>query len=81
MFVDYLQKGNLPKSTPWTYSMELNKLFVKLGTFCPVMFESNGTLQPGVAYLRAMPVFKLPLDVKTIIQRCSHHIQKNEDRK
>ncbi|XP_062518596.1 cellular tumor antigen p53-like [Corticium candelabrum] len=74
------EKRKLTKSAPWTYSAELNKLFVKIGTYCPITFISDGTLQPGDAFLRVMPVFKLPQDVKMVIRRCSHHIQKNEDR-
>ncbi|XP_013790247.2 cellular tumor antigen p53-like [Limulus polyphemus] len=60
------------KSTAWTYSEMKDKLYVNMGTACPVRFHTTHPPPPG-SVLRAMAVFTKPEYVKDVVKRCLNH--------
>lgn len=60
------------KSTPWTYSKTLDKLFVSFNLPCPIQFNISSE-PPFGSVIRAMPYFKQPVDIDDPVTRCLHH--------
>ncbi|XP_076330142.1 cellular tumor antigen p53-like isoform X2 [Tachypleus tridentatus] len=60
------------KSTTWTYSELKDKLYVNMGSACPVRFHTYHPTQPGTI-LRAMAVFTKPEYVTEVVKRCLNH--------
>ncbi|XP_022251428.1 cellular tumor antigen p53-like isoform X2 [Limulus polyphemus] len=60
------------KSTAWTYSEVKDKLYVNMGTACPVRFHTTHPTQRGTI-LRCMAVFTKPEYVTEVVKRCLNH--------
>ncbi|KAI0238143.1 Tumor protein p73 [Lamellibrachia satsuma] len=65
------------KSTTWTYSVPLRKLFVRMATTCPVRFKTGKQPPPGTI-LRAMPIYMKPEHVQEVVKRCPNHATNKE---
>ncbi|XP_025081496.1 LOW QUALITY PROTEIN: tumor protein 63-like [Pomacea canaliculata] len=65
------------KSTTWTYSEMLKKLYVRMATTCPVRFR---TLRPASSQciIRAMAIFMKPEHVQEVVKRCPNHATTRE---
>nr|CAB3267269.1 tumor protein 63 isoform b [Phallusia mammillata] len=61
-----------PKSAQYTYSHQLNKLFVKMNVTCPVRFKCSRP-PPMNSVIRAVAVFKRPEHVTDVVTRCPNH--------
>ena len=60
------------KSTTWTYSPALHKLFVRMATCCPIRFQTSVAPTAGCV-IRATPVYSRPEHVKEVVKRCPNH--------
>ncbi|KAL8578311.1 hypothetical protein ACOMHN_005702 [Nucella lapillus] len=60
------------KSTTWTHSPSLKKLYVRMATTCPVRFKT-GVMAPQGSIIRAMPVFSKPEHCQEVVKRCPNH--------
>ena len=60
------------KSTTWTYSPALHKLFVRMATCCPIRFQTSVAPSAGCV-IRATPVYSRPEHVKEVVRRCPNH--------
>ncbi|XP_070207161.1 cellular tumor antigen p53-like isoform X2 [Littorina saxatilis] len=60
------------KSTTWTHSAALKKLYVRMATTCPVRFKTENQAPQG-AYIRGMPVFSKPEHCQEVVKRCPNH--------
>ncbi|XP_041377470.1 tumor protein 63-like isoform X2 [Gigantopelta aegis] len=65
------------KSTTWTYSDLLKKLYVRMATTCPVRFKSL-RMPPSGCIIRAMPIFMKPEHVQEVVKRCPNHATSKE---
>lgn len=66
------------KSTTWTYSDLLKKLYVRMATTCPVRFKTVRTPPPGCV-IRCMPIFMKPEHVQEPVKRCPNHATSKEN--
>lgn len=66
------------KSTTWTYSDMLKKLYVRMATTCPVRFKAARTPPPGCV-IRSMPIFMKPEHVQETVKRCPNHATSKEN--
>jgi len=66
------------KSTTWTYSMSLKKLYVKMAASCPVRFHTTTAPPPGCT-IRAMPIYVKPEHVNDPVTRCPNHSSSREN--
>lgn len=66
------------KSTTWTYSDLLKKLYVRMATTCPVRFKTSRTPPPGCV-IRSMPIFMKPEHVQEPVKRCPNHATSKEN--
>ena len=70
--ISFEQQMKETKSTMWTYSSAIRKLFVRMATTCPVRFKTS--LRPAVGtVIRATPVYVKPEHVQEVVQRCPNH--------
>ncbi len=60
------------KSTTWTYSPAVKKLFVRMATACPIRTKTT-VPPPAGTYIRAMPLFIKPEHVQEVVKRCPNH--------
>ncbi|XP_052819431.1 tumor protein 63-like isoform X2 [Mya arenaria] len=65
------------KSTTWTYSDILKKLYVRMATTCPVRFKTLRQPPPGCV-IRSMPIFMKPEHVQEAVKRCPNHATSKE---
>lgn len=65
------------KSTTWTYSTVLKKLFVKMVAPCPIRFSTSQAPSPG-CFIRAMPIYMKPEHVNEAVIRCPNHASSKE---
>ncbi|KAK7497948.1 hypothetical protein BaRGS_00010819 [Batillaria attramentaria] len=65
------------KSTTWTYSELLKKLYVRMATTCPVRFKTQRQA-PAHSIIRAMPIFMKPEHVQEVVKRCPNHATSRE---
>lgn len=65
------------KSTTWTYSDMLKKLYVRMATTCPVRFKTNRP-PPAGSIIRSMPIFMKPEHVQEAVKRCPNHATSKE---
>ncbi|XP_045162894.2 tumor protein 63 isoform X2 [Mercenaria mercenaria] len=65
------------KSTTWTYSDMLKKLYVRMATTCPVRFKTARQPPPG-SIIRSMPIFMKPEHVQEAVKRCPNHATSKE---
>ncbi|KAH3823150.1 tumor protein 63-like isoform X2 [Dreissena polymorpha] len=65
------------KSTTWTYSETLKKLYVRMATTCPVRFKTARPAPQG-AFIRTMPIFMKPEHVQDPVKRCPNHATSKE---
>nr|AAQ55113.1 p63/73 beta variant [Spisula solidissima] len=65
------------KSTTWTYSDMLKKLYVRMATTCPVRFKTNRQ-PPAGCIIRSMPIFMKPEHVQEAVKRCPNHATSKE---
>ncbi len=60
------------KSTSWTYSPLVKKLYAQMAASCPVRFRTAFP-PPLESYIRATAVFVKPEHAQEVVQRCPHH--------
>lgn len=65
------------KSSSWTYSQNLKKVYVKMATPCPVKFSAPDNPPPG-CLIRATPLYIRSEDVSHTVTRCPHHTTSRE---
>ncbi len=65
------------KSTNWTYSAALKKLFVRMATTCPVRFRTARQPPPSTI-IRATPIYVKPEHVQEVVKRCPNHATTKE---
>ncbi|XP_071110266.1 cellular tumor antigen p53-like isoform X2 [Haliotis cracherodii] len=75
--ISFAQPSKETKSTTWTYSESLKKLYVRMATTCPVRFRAQRTPPPG-SIIRAMPIFMKPEHVQEVVKRCPNHATSKE---
>ncbi|XP_033764391.1 tumor protein 63-like isoform X2 [Pecten maximus] len=75
--ISFSQPSKETKSTTWTYSEVLKKLYVRMATTCPVRFKCTRTPAPGCV-IRAMPIFMKPEHVQETVKRCPNHATSKE---
>ncbi|XP_046851574.1 cellular tumor antigen p53-like [Xenia sp. Carnegie-2017] len=56
-----------------------NKLYIKSGTLCPIMFSSSDNI-PESCNIRIMAVFKNVEDARDIVRCCPNHVMENADK-
>jgi len=66
------------KSTTWTYSDLLKKLYVRMATTCPVRFKCQRQPPPGCV-IKSMPIFMKPEHVQEAVKRCPNHATSKEN--
>lgn len=75
--ISFAQPSKETKSTTWTYSESLKKLYVRMATTCPVRFKTARQPPPG-CIIRAMPIFMKPEHVQETVKRCPNHATSKE---
>ncbi|XP_059172848.1 cellular tumor antigen p53-like isoform X2 [Physella acuta] len=70
--ISFSQPSKETKSTTWTYSDCLKKLYVRMATTCPVRFKTKSPA-PFNCLIRAMPLFMKPEHVQEVVKRCPNH--------
>nr|DAA64757.1 TPA_inf: DeltaNp63alpha [Lottia gigantea] len=75
--ISFTQPSKETKSTTWTYSEMLKKLYVRMATTCPVRFKTCHTPPQGCV-IKAMPIFMKPEHVQEIVKRCPNHATSKE---
>ncbi|CAH1774534.1 unnamed protein product [Owenia fusiformis] len=65
------------KSTTWTYSESLKKLFANLASLCPIKFRCSKSPPPG-SVIRALPIYMQPEHIQEPVSRCPNHITKED---
>lgn len=63
---------NLPQ-----YSELLNKLYVRMGSTCPIRFQTTRR-PPNGCVIRATPVYMKPEHVQEVVTRCPNHTSTKE---
>ena len=66
--VSFSQLDDRVKYKPWEFSQQLNKLYIDLDRWVPVEFRA-----PAGFFIRALPVFSLPSDLRQPVKRCPSH--------
>lgn len=66
------QPEKTTKSTSWTYSDSLDKLFVVHKKACPVKFRVDENVPIG-CYIRALPLFTKAEHLQEPVRRCPNH--------
>ncbi|GAB1606211.1 tumor protein 63-like isoform X1 [Argonauta hians] len=75
--ISFAQPSKETKSTTWTYSDKLDKLYVRMATTCPVRFKTLQTPPTG-CHIRAMPIYMKPEHVQEVVKRCPNHATAKE---
>ncbi|CAD5123172.1 DgyrCDS11540 [Dimorphilus gyrociliatus] len=75
--ISFQQQSKETKSTTWTYSEMLRKLFVRMATTCPIRFKTARTPPPNTV-IRAMPIYMKPEHVREVVKRCPNHATTKE---
>ncbi|KAL5015354.1 hypothetical protein ScPMuIL_009624 [Solemya velum] len=75
--ISFAQPSKETKSTTWTYSDVLKKLYVRMATTCPVRFKAIHQPPPG-CLIQAMPIFMKPEHVQEVVKRCPNHATSKE---
>lgn len=75
--ISFSQPSKETKSTTWTYSDSLKKLYVRMATTCPIRFKCLRSPPQG-AIIRAMPIFMKPEHVQEPVKRCPNHATSKE---
>ncbi|XP_029643409.1 tumor protein 63 isoform X3 [Octopus sinensis] len=75
--ISFAQPSKETKSTTWTYSDKLDKLYVRMATTCPVRFKTLQT-PPSGCQIRAMPIYMKPEHVQEVVKRCPNHATAKE---
>ncbi|CAF0815412.1 unnamed protein product [Brachionus calyciflorus] len=70
-------EGPVKKSTSWTFSSTLNKLYCNPNVACPVDI-SVSSLPPSGSIIRAMPVYGKYEHIEQIVTRCENHKKSKE---
>ncbi|XP_070177792.1 tumor protein 63-like [Littorina saxatilis] len=70
--ISFAPSSKETKSTTWTHSAALKKLYVRMATTCPVRFKTENQAPQG-AYIRGMPVFSKPEHCQEVLKRCPNH--------
>ncbi|KAK3803643.1 hypothetical protein RRG08_023358 [Elysia crispata] len=76
--ISFAQPSKETKSTTWTYSESLKKLYVRMSTTCPVRFKTRSAPPPPGSIIRAMPIFMKPEHVQDVVKRCPNHAVQRE---
>ncbi|GFO22022.1 WD repeat-containing protein wrap73-like [Plakobranchus ocellatus] len=76
--ISFAQPSKETKSTTWTYSESLKKLYVRMSTTCPVRFKTRFGPPPQGSIIRAMPIFMKPEHVQEVVKRCPNHAVQRE---
>ncbi|KAI8795344.1 cellular tumor antigen p53 isoform X2 [Biomphalaria glabrata] len=76
--ISFSQPSKETKSTTWTYSESLKKLYVRMATTCPVRFKTKNQA-PFNSIIRAMPIFMKPEHVQEVVKRCPNHAVSKEN--
>nr|7PC6_A Chain A, DNA-binding domain [Alvinella pompejana]7PC6_B Chain B, DNA-binding domain [Alvinella pompejana]7PC6_C Chain C, DNA-binding domain [Alvinella pompejana]7PC6_D Chain D, DNA-binding domain [Alvinella pompejana]7PC6_E Chain E, DNA-binding domain [Alvinella pompejana]7PC6_F Chain F, DNA-binding domain [Alvinella pompejana]7PC6_G Chain G, DNA-binding domain [Alvinella pompejana]7PC6_H Chain H, DNA-binding domain [Alvinella pompejana] len=79
--ISFQHQSKETKSTTWTFSESLKKLFVRMATTCPVRFKTVHQ-PPAGSVIRAMPIYVKPEHVQEVVKRCPNHAttkEHNED--
>ncbi|XP_078335379.1 tumor protein 63-like isoform X3 [Crassostrea virginica] len=76
--ISFSQPSKETKSTTWTYSESLKKLYVRMATTCPVRFKTQRQ-PPAGCIIRAMPIFMKPEHVQEPVKRCPNHATSKEN--
>ncbi|KAK3735757.1 hypothetical protein QZH41_008909, partial [Actinostola sp. cb2023] len=72
------EKGQPVKSAPWTYSQQLEKLFIQMRNLVPIRFIIRGCPPPG-SYIKCVVVYKQPEYFREVVERCINHMTKHKD--
>lgn len=75
--ISFSQPSKETKSTTWTYSEKLDKLYVRMATTCPVRFKTAHS-PPSGCQIRAMPIYMKPEHVQEVVKRCPNHATAKE---
>ncbi|XP_050414325.1 tumor protein 63 isoform X2 [Patella vulgata] len=75
--ISFTQPSKETKSTTWTYSELLKKLYVRMATTCPVRFKTLRSPPQGCV-IKAMPIFMKPEHVQEVVKRCPNHATSKE---
>ncbi|XP_076087298.1 tumor protein 63-like isoform X2 [Mytilus galloprovincialis] len=75
--ISFSQPSKETKSTTWTYSESLKKLYVRMATTCPIRFKCLRQPPQGCV-IRAMPIFMKPEHVQEPVKRCPNHATSKE---
>ncbi|CAE1271916.1 TP63 [Acanthosepion pharaonis] len=75
--ISFAQPSKETKSTTWTYSEKLDKLYVRMATTCPVRFKTARP-PPSGCQIRAMPIYMKPEHVQEVVKRCPNHATAKE---
>ncbi|XP_052072160.1 cellular tumor antigen p53-like isoform X3 [Mytilus californianus] len=75
--ISFSQPSKETKSTTWTYSDSLKKLYVRMATTCPIRFKCLRQPPQGCV-IRAMPIFMKPEHVQEPVKRCPNHATSKE---
>ncbi|CAL1547067.1 unnamed protein product [Lymnaea stagnalis] len=76
--ISFSQPSKETKSTTWTYSDSLKKLYVRMATTCPVRFKTRSQA-PFNSLIRAMPIYMKPEHVQEVVKRCPNHAVSTEN--
>ncbi|BFZ23853.1 hypothetical protein BsWGS_26891 [Bradybaena similaris] len=75
--ISFSQPSKETKSTTWTYSDSLKKLYVRMANTCPVRFKTRSPTPAGTI-IRAMPIYMKPEHVQEVVKRCPNHATSKE---
>ncbi|XP_032238614.1 cellular tumor antigen p53 isoform X2 [Nematostella vectensis] len=73
------ENGPTPKSAPWTYSHQLQKLLCRMKCLVPVRLVFRSKVPPEGFYIRAVVVYKQPEHFREVVERCANHITRQDD--
>jgi hypothetical protein len=78
--IAFEQQNKDTKSITWTYSERLRKLYVRMGSTCPIRFRtSNRHIQPpDGCVIRALAVYVKPEHSAEAVTRCPNHATTRE---
>ncbi|CAG5136242.1 unnamed protein product, partial [Candidula unifasciata] len=75
--ISFSQPSKETKSTTWTYSDSLKKLYVRMANTCPVRFKTRNRTPEGTV-IRAMAIYMKPEHVQEVVKRCPNHAVSKE---
>lgn len=65
-------------SDVFQFSESLRKLYVRMGSTCPIRFRTTAKRPPLGTVIRALPVYVKPEHVQEVVKRCPNHATTKE---